>query len=423
MKQTIQKALDYIEDNLKSELNVKELADMSNYSVFHFYRLFQTATGMPVMQYILRRRLLHAVYAMKTNKKIDVALEFGFDTYAGFYRAFQRMFQYTPSQYLRLGLAKKPFRPDLTKEETMHITHKKAREILKHWHMEEEPLYDVYYDVTGNRNENALNVGEKYFLKFTENLGKLLRHQNLSAQLENAGLPAATAILTEDGKPYVQDGETYFTLTRRIAGKPMNALKMYENHQAALAGELIGLLHQALKEADGLVEKSDFFSAIRDWALAKAKETVPLSDGFCQEYLDAIASFDSLLPRQCIHRDPNPGNIIVSEDIWGFVDFELSEHNIRLYDPCYAATAVLSETYGKGKREEWFMVYHDILEGYDRTAHLTAEEKAAAPWVVLGNQMICVAYFATQQKYRELYETNLQMFRFLLENRKKLELT
>ena len=68
----IQKSLDYIEDNLQAEITAAELADMAHISLFHYYRLFQQATGLPVMQYIQRRRLLHGVYAMKQgSSKID----------------------------------------------------------------------------------------------------------------------------------------------------------------------------------------------------------------------------------------------------------------------------------------------------------------------------------------------------------------
>ena len=92
MKQQLQKTIDYIEENLKTELNAMELADMCGYTVFHFYRLFQGATGMPVMQYIQRRRLLYAIWEMQGDEtRIDIALQYGFETYAGFYRAFQRM--------------------------------------------------------------------------------------------------------------------------------------------------------------------------------------------------------------------------------------------------------------------------------------------------------------------------------------------
>ena len=63
----IQQSLDYIEDHLQTQITATELADMAGFSLFHYYRLFQQATGLPVMQYILRRRLLHGVYAMERS--------------------------------------------------------------------------------------------------------------------------------------------------------------------------------------------------------------------------------------------------------------------------------------------------------------------------------------------------------------------
>lgn len=424
MKQALQRVLDYIEENLKSPIEAEELADMCGYSLFHFYRLFRAVTGMPVMQYVLRRKLLHAIYEMKGNeRRIDIVLEYGFETYAGFYRAFQRMFQYTPSQYLERGLAKIPYRLNLTMEENMYITHKKAAEMLKHWNMESEHIQDIYYDVTGNHNENAYAVGEDYILKFTANLGKVLNHQRLSSLMDAAGLNAAVSVPATDGKLFVQEGEYYFYLTRRVKGRQMNALQMYEPGKAAYVGELIGQLHKALKDAESIVEEADIFKTIREWAIGKAKTCVPLTEEFCAEYLSAIENYADVLPRQPIHRDPNPGNIIVNGNEWGFIDFELGERNIRLYDPCYAATAVLSETYNKlSKEDDWFDVYQDILEGYDSIVHLTMEEKKMAPYVVLGNQMICVAFFSTEEKYREIYETNVNMFRFLLKNKEKLNI-
>lgn len=101
-RQIIQKSLDYIEDNLQTDITAEELAEEAGFSLFHYYRLFQQATGLPVMQYILRRRLLHGVYAMKRGmSRIDGALRYGFDTYAGFYRAFCREFGTTPTSQRR----------------------------------------------------------------------------------------------------------------------------------------------------------------------------------------------------------------------------------------------------------------------------------------------------------------------------------
>ena len=106
----IQQSLDYIEENLQADITAAELAEMAGFSLFHYYRLFQQATGMPVMQYILRRRLLYGVYAMKQGStKTDAALLYGFDTYAGFYKAFCREFGSTPSEFLQSSRTKRPY--------------------------------------------------------------------------------------------------------------------------------------------------------------------------------------------------------------------------------------------------------------------------------------------------------------------------
>ena len=118
-------------DNLKTELTAQELRKMSGFSLFYYYRLFQTAVGLPVMQYILRRKLLNAIYEISCGEKIiDVALLYGFDTHAGFYKAFVREFGYTPTQFLRSNKVKKPYRINILKEEHIMVTHKKIAEIL-----------------------------------------------------------------------------------------------------------------------------------------------------------------------------------------------------------------------------------------------------------------------------------------------------
>ena len=416
----IQQSLDYIEDNLQTEITAAELAEMAGFSLFHYYRLFQQATGLPVMQYILRRRLLHGVYAVKQGKaKIDAALLYGFDTYAGFYKAFCREFGSTPSEFLQASRAKRPYRIDITKEEHMTVTHKKAAQILKHWNLEGETITDIYYDGTGNKNDNACYVGKQYVLKFTANLGKLKKHIALSKTLHSVGLLSAVPFPTTDGAEFIQDGEVYFYLTCRLPGAQMDAHR-FADGDGRFVGEIIGQLHLALAKIEDAVTEADLLATVRNWALPKAKVALNLSDAFCREYLDSFANLYPNLPRQLIHRDPNPGNIIRSQDQWGFIDFDLAERNARIYDPCYAATAVLSERFGKDNRK-WLEVYRNIICGYDSVAHLTDEERKAIPYVVLANQFVCVAWFAEQDKYAELFETNKKMTTWLIEKIEELK--
>lgn len=40
-----------------------------------------------------------------------------------------------------------------------------------------------------------------------------------------------------------------------------------------------------------------------------------------RDYKETFGKLYSVLPKQVIHRDTNPGNIIAAEDKWGFIDF------------------------------------------------------------------------------------------------------
>ena len=409
----IQQSLDYIEENLSTEITAAELAEMAHISLFHYYRLFQQATGLPVMQYILRRRLLHGVYAVRQGStKIDAALLYGFDTYAGFYKAFCREFGATPSEFLKSCRAKRPYRIDLTKEEHMTVTHKKAAQVLQAWNLEGETITDIYYDGTGNKNDSACYVGEEFVLKYTANLGKLKNHIEVSKAIKSIGLLSASPVTTIAGQEYIQDGELYFYVTQRIKGMQMVS-HSFGDGDARFVGEIIGQLHLALSKIEDCVREADLLATVRDWALPNAKEDLGLTDAFCKEYLDSFAALYPKLPRQIIHRDPNSGNIICNQDQWGFIDFDLAERNARIYDPCYASTAVLSEIFGKDN-ELWLEVYRNIICGYDSVAHLTDVERKAIPYVILANQFVCVAWFAGQDKYAELFETNKRMTLWLI---------
>ena len=419
-REIIQQSLNYIEDNLQWEITAAELAEQAGFSLFHYYRLFQQATGLPVMQYIQRRRLLHGVYAMKKGlSKTDAALRFGFDTYAGFYKAFCREYGSTPSVFLNSNQARRPWRIDITKEENMTVTHKKAAKVLQNWNLGDAAITDIYYEGTGNQNESAFYVGEEFVLKHTVNLGKLKKNIEMAKALESIGLLSAVPVPTADGAEFIQEGEQYFYLTRRLPGTQM-ASHRFGDGDGRFVGEIVGQLHLALAKIEDCVSEADLLATVKDWALPKAKSALNLSDAFCEDYLATLTALYPTLPRQIIHRDPNPGNMICADGAWGFIDFELAERNARIYDPCYAATAVLSETFGQDN-DRWLDIYRDIICGYDSVAKLTQVEREAIPYMILANQFVCVAWFSEQDKYAEIFETNKRMTLWLMERFEELK--
>jgi AraC-type DNA-binding domain-containing proteins len=104
----IQSVLDNIDERITENIRVDELARTINYSVYHFCRIFMTLTGTPVMSYVIRRKLEYAQYDLSQGRRIvDVAMDYGFETHAGFTKAFKKVFGYPPSLY-RLHISASP---------------------------------------------------------------------------------------------------------------------------------------------------------------------------------------------------------------------------------------------------------------------------------------------------------------------------
>ena len=229
-------------------------------------------------------------------------------------------------------------------------------------------------------------------------------------------------IPTKDGREYVQEGELYFTLSRKIDGERVMAGKLYLDDyekKARFIGEIIGWLDKALSTVDTATDEVDTCDAVKSWALPKVSSEFGLDDDFTKTFLEGFERLYKSIPRQVIHRDPNPSNIIVAEDKWGFIDFELSERNVRIFDPCYAATAILSETFEDGNSDKfmkWISVLKEMIAGYDSVVKLTEEEKQAVPYIILANQFISTAYFADKDRYEGLYATNKKMTRSIIDN-------
>ena len=428
----IQNSIDYIEENLKSELTVEELADNSGFSLFHYYRIFQSEVGMPVMQYILLRKLKNAIYEISCGKKaIDIALDYGFETYAGFFKAFKREFGVAPTQYLKKHTVKKPHKVILKQEEHIMISHKKIRKILTNWNLTDASILDIYHEGSGIKLENAWYINENLVFKADKSLIRLKNHIKISKALSKAGFDAAAPMKTCSGNDYVIDGDIYFCLANRLQGEGIKSDNCYKGNfetKMQYLGETIGQLHLILKKFDEeiLLDEPSLYETIKNWAIPEIKKYMTFPNSFYDDYLETFGRLYPDLPRHIIHRDPNPSNIIMRDGkITGFIDFELSERNIRIFDPCYASTAILSESFDKNdfhKLQKWIIIYKNIIDGYDSICKLSHKEKQAIPYVIFSIQMICVAYFSNMDKYAELAEVNQKMLKWLYDNKGLLNL-
>jgi AraC family transcriptional regulator len=76
----LKQTLSYIEDNLGQNLSLSEIAAVTGLSVSHFKILFREAVGLPVHQYVIRRRVERARTLLSESEMpiSQVALETGF---------------------------------------------------------------------------------------------------------------------------------------------------------------------------------------------------------------------------------------------------------------------------------------------------------------------------------------------------------
>lgn len=96
----IQSSIDYIENNLKRNIEMEDIARQANFSIYYFFRIFNGMVGEPVKEYIRKRRLSEAAMdIINTNKKIlDIAFDYGFESQESFTRAFKKMHGITPGK-------------------------------------------------------------------------------------------------------------------------------------------------------------------------------------------------------------------------------------------------------------------------------------------------------------------------------------
>ena len=96
----IQRAIDYIEAHLNDELDYDVIAREAFSSSFHFQRVFSILCGYTLGEYIRYRRLSVAGsrLASGSDRVVDVALEFGYDSPDSFAKAFRAFHGITPSQ-------------------------------------------------------------------------------------------------------------------------------------------------------------------------------------------------------------------------------------------------------------------------------------------------------------------------------------
>ncbi|MCT4543020.1 MAG: AraC family transcriptional regulator [Vallitalea sp.] len=92
-------ALKYINDNIQSMINIKELANDLHMSESNFSHLFKKVTGIKPIDYIKNKKLELAIEYLRNESVTDVAFDLGYANISYFIRLFKEKYNMTPKQY------------------------------------------------------------------------------------------------------------------------------------------------------------------------------------------------------------------------------------------------------------------------------------------------------------------------------------
>ena len=98
--------LDYIQENLAEPLSLDQIASQFYLSKHYLCRIFKSATGFSVMEYIIYSRVLRARQLLQEGVSVQQAGEMsGFSDYSHFIRSFGHLTGVTPGRYAKEHLS------------------------------------------------------------------------------------------------------------------------------------------------------------------------------------------------------------------------------------------------------------------------------------------------------------------------------
>lgn len=134
----LNKAINYIEENITEEIDYDQIAAVACCSTYHFQRMFAYMANVSLSEYIRRRRMTLAAVDLQGSEEkiIDVALKYGYTSPTAFNRAFKTIHGIAPSLVKEGGIVLRAYPPISFK-----ITIKGAEEM--NYRIEQKPAFRI----------------------------------------------------------------------------------------------------------------------------------------------------------------------------------------------------------------------------------------------------------------------------------------
>jgi Ser/Thr protein kinase RdoA (MazF antagonist) len=275
-----------------------------------------------------------------------------------------------------------------------------------------------------------VQVGDQtYILKHRDTRTRVWEEYNLLTWLTEQGHPISPLLYTTEGLPWAEYQLGIYVLYRFVEGTPGDELNSCSPEFAREAGSTLARLHQALAayDAGDAFPTFDLFHEVASFAWPTVQGYAAQRFGHTLHALketiegELVNPYESL-PRQLIHRDFHPANLIFrGNKIAGILDFDRVRLGVRLFDLCYLATAVLSEVFDDpNKRSAWLSFVQELIAGYHSVQPMERTEGYAFLCMAYLIQVLFAAYFLDAGNIG-LADRNLAMLMWLYDQQEFLQ--
>ena len=291
--------------------------------------------------------------------------------------------------------------------------------ILANWGIECHTIEQIY--------ASAWRIDDNFILKSGKDIDSLRRHIAITDCLRRFNIPVAEIVPTLIKDAFLVSDGHYYVLSRRLPGKHIE--RIFDQDYCLIArksGEVIANLHRALLDVQQVLKcwDNNLLSEMQGWIkeFFDASGYQLISRQEFEALRHRLEGLSDLLPKQLIHRDLHFGNLLFEDgDVSGYIDFDLSQINYRIFDICYFALGLLIEGFScEDKCDKWFQMLRNIVQGYESKTMLTCAEKQAAVCVMECIELLFTAYFS-QNSNHTLAENAANMFHWIQKNENKIE--
>ncbi len=146
----INKAIDFARLHIEREITLDELAQISNFSKFHFHRIFKGITNVTPNTFIVSLKLNRARYILTNNPHTslsEVAHIIGFSSISSFSKAFKKAYKLSPKEWRAKESSKIGQRKIITENYLSPILlnqNLENMELKKHLNIEIKELEDIH---------------------------------------------------------------------------------------------------------------------------------------------------------------------------------------------------------------------------------------------------------------------------------------